>query len=44
MFNGFYLFFCFDVIVVIINYWFNVFGFLYVGMDFNYKGYYGLFD
>lgn len=44
MFNGSYLSSRSDVIVVTINYRLNVFGFLYAGMDSNYKGHYGLFD
>ncbi|XP_061177723.1 uncharacterized protein LOC133186505 [Saccostrea echinata] len=44
MFNGSYLASRTNVIVVTINYRLNVFGFLYAGLDSNFKGHYGFFD
>ncbi|XP_062609504.1 neuroligin-3-like [Saccostrea cucullata] len=44
MFNGSYLASRTNVIVVSINYRLNVFGFLYAGLDSNFKGHYGFFD
>ncbi|XP_062609505.1 uncharacterized protein LOC134271297 [Saccostrea cucullata] len=44
MFNGSYLASRTNVIVVTINYRLNVFGFIYAGLDSNFKGHYGFFD